>query len=107
MNGVDLSVAGQGTTLVQTTENAEKFGFGRSFAPHVCRFRPATVPGWLWLRRVRALAAPVEAENPTAVEQWFHAHYPLLMDLIPQDRHQDFADGVIERVAELTGGGEA
>ena len=31
---------------------------------------------------------------------------PLLMDLIPQDRHQDFADGVIERVAELTGGGE-
>ena len=94
---------------VKAGEGTMKQGYrdvGYLFAPHVCRFRPATVPGWLWLRRVRSLAAPVEAENPAAVEQWFHAHYPLLMDLIPQDRHQDFADGVIERVAELTGGGE-
>lgn len=86
-----------------------KWGYrdvGYLFAPHIRRFRPATVPGWSWLRRVRALAAPVEAGNPAAVELWFHAHYPLLMELIPQGQHQDFAVGVIERVAELAGGEE-
>lgn len=79
---------------------------GYLFAPHIRRFRPATVPGWSWLRQVRALVAPVEAENPAAVELWFHAHYPLLMELIPQGRHQDFAEGVIERAAELANSGE-
>ncbi len=79
---------------------------GYLFAPHIRRFKPAAIPAWSWLRRLRALAAPVEAGYVAAVEQWFHAHYPVLMELIPQGRHQDFAEGVIERVAELTGGGE-
>jgi len=79
---------------------------GYLLTPYIRRFKPTVIPASLWPRRLRALAAPVEAGNVAAVEQWFHAHYPVLMELIPQTRHQDFAEGVIERVAELTGGGK-
>jgi hypothetical protein len=79
---------------------------GYLFAPHIRRFKPGAIPVWSWLRRVRALTAPLEAGNPAAVEQWFHAQYPRLMELIPVGLHHEFAAGVIERVAEQIGGEE-
>jgi hypothetical protein len=48
----------------------------------------------------------VEARNKAGVERWRHAEYPGLMELIPVGLHQEFAAGVIERVAELIGGEE-
>jgi hypothetical protein len=92
---------------VKAGEGTMKQGYrdvGFLFAPHIRRFRPPAIPNYSWLRRVRALAAPVEAGNPAAVQQWFHAHYPFLMELIPTGLHQEFAAGVIERVAEIEAG---
>jgi len=92
---------------VKAGEGTMKQGYrdvGYLFAPYIRRFRPPAIPNYSWLRQVRALAAPVEAGNPAAVQQWFHAHYPVLMELIPAGLHQDFVAGVIERAAEIESG---
>jgi hypothetical protein len=77
---------------------------GYLFAPHIRRFKPPAIPSYSWLRRLRALAEPVEARNQAGVERWFQAQYPRLMELIPVGLHQEFVAGVIDRASELTGG---
>ena len=79
---------------------------GYLFAPHIRQFKPATIPAWSWPRRLRALAVSIEARNRADVEQWFHRHYPQLMELIPPNWHEAVAVGVIERIAKLTDSGE-
>ena len=53
----------------------------------------------------RMLAEQVETRNQSGVRGWFHAHYPLLMTLIPKRRHKEFAQGVIERGTEAQSAG--
>jgi hypothetical protein len=79
---------------------------GYLFAPHISRFRPSAICGWSWSRVVQSLATPIEAGNTAAVEQWFRANYPKLMELIPQTRHEDFANGLIDRAVEIASGEE-
>jgi hypothetical protein len=94
---------------VKAGEGTMKQGYrdvGYLFAPHIRRFKPAAIPAWSWLRRLRALAESIEARNQVDVEQWFHRHYPQLMELIPPKWHESVAAGVIERGAGLIGGEE-
>lgn len=78
---------------------------GYLFVPHVCSFRPAMISRCVWRKRVQMLAEQVEARNQSGVRGWFHAHYPLLMTLIPKRRHKEFAQGVIERGTEAQSAG--
>jgi hypothetical protein len=89
---------------VKAGEGTMKQGYrdlGYLFAPHIRRFKPAAIPSYSWIRRLRSLAEPVEARNQAGVERWFQDQYPQLMELIPVGLHQEFAAGVIERAAEL------
>jgi len=79
---------------------------GYLFAPHIRRFKPPAIPSYSWIRRLRALAEPVEARNQAGVERWFQTHYPGLMGLIPVRLHHEFAAGVIERAVEIASGEE-
>jgi hypothetical protein len=92
---------------VKAGEGTMKQGYrdvGYLFAPHIRRFKPPAIPSYSWVRRLRSLAEPVEARNHAGVEQWFQLQYPRLMELIPVGLHQEFAAGVIERVAEIEAG---
>lgn len=73
---------------------------GYLFAPHLRRFRPARSSREGWRRRVTTLRRIAVAGDATAVHGWFQQHYSPLMQLIPEARQTEFAEGVIERFAD-------
>jgi hypothetical protein len=47
-----------------------------------------------WRDEVDKLIALLDADDDSAVVQWFKSHYPAMMERIPKARHAGFVDGV-------------
>lgn len=83
---------------------------GHELMRHVLQLSPYGCDGEEWQRECEVLDALCEAayDDPTPetldkVADWFVAHYPRCMALVPVRRRQRFAQGAVDKWADSNG----